>query len=61
MALFAPRGVLRGFPAAAYSMYASPQTLVRPCATQKLLISELDNYIGPVTLSGWTRIILFFN
>jgi hypothetical protein len=45
MALFAPRVVLRGFSAAAYLMYASPQTLVRPCATQKLLISGLDtNY-----------------
>jgi hypothetical protein len=42
MALFLPSVVLRGFPAAAYIEYASPQILVRPCSTKKILISELD-------------------
>jgi hypothetical protein len=37
-------GVLRGFPAAAYEKYASPQTLVRPCLGTKTTISELDTY-----------------
>jgi hypothetical protein len=44
MALFPPSGVLRGFPAAAYTQYASPQTLVRPCSTKKLLISEVVTF-----------------
>ncbi|MGD9071735.1 MAG: hypothetical protein PVI69_08215, partial [Desulfobacterales bacterium] len=34
--------VLRGFPAAAYTKYASPQTLERPCPAKKILIYELD-------------------
>ena len=42
MALFPPSGVLRGFPVATYVEYVSPQTLVRPCSTKKLLISELN-------------------
>jgi hypothetical protein len=42
MALFPSSGVLRGFPAATYVEYVSPQPLVRPCSTKKLLISELD-------------------
>ena len=42
MVFFALYGVLRGFPAATYTEYASPQTLVRPCPTQKIRISELD-------------------
>jgi hypothetical protein len=42
MALFPPNSVLREFPAAAYAQYASPQTLVRPSSTKKLLIFELD-------------------
>ena len=45
MALFALFGVLRGFSVAAYSTYASPQTLVRPWSGQKLLISALDTPI----------------
>jgi hypothetical protein len=35
-------GIIRGFPAAAYITYASPQTLVRPCQTKKIRIYELD-------------------
>ena len=42
MVFFALDGVLRGFPVATYTEYASPQTLVRPCPTQKIRISELD-------------------
>ncbi len=42
MVFFALDGVLRGFPVATYTEYASPQTLVRPCSTQKIRISELD-------------------
>jgi len=42
MVFFELYGVLRGFPVAAYTEYASPQTLVRPCPTQKIRISELD-------------------
>jgi hypothetical protein len=42
MAFFPLGGVLRGIPAAAYVKYASPQTLVRPCPTKKILIYELD-------------------
>jgi len=42
MVFFALYGVLRGFPVATYTEYASPQTLVRPCTTQKIRISELD-------------------
>ncbi len=42
MVFFTLDSVLRGFPAAAYTEYASPQTLVRPCPPQKILISELD-------------------
>jgi len=45
MALFPPSGVLRNFPAATYVDYASPQNLVRPCSTKKLLISELDTQL----------------
>ena len=42
MAIFPLDCVLRGFPAAAYVKYASPQTLVRPCPAKKLLIYGLD-------------------
>jgi hypothetical protein len=42
MAFFRLGGVLRGFPAAAYVKYASPQTLVRPFPAKKILIYELD-------------------
>jgi len=35
-------GIIRGFPAAAYVKYASPQTLVRPFPAKKILIYELD-------------------
>jgi len=42
MVFFPLGGVLRGFPAAAYIKYASPQTLVRPCPAKKILIYELD-------------------
>ncbi len=63
MVFFALYGVLRGFPVATYTEYASPQTLVRPCPTQKIHISELDTlecyYLviekvnkGKVTLNG---------
>ncbi len=44
MALFARICVLRGFPAAAYREYASPNTLVRPRSEQKLLIYELETH-----------------
>jgi hypothetical protein len=43
--VFFPLGiVLRGFPAAAYFVYASPKTLVRSCPAKKTLIYELDTY-----------------
>ena len=42
MVFFPLGGVLRGFPAAAYITYASPQTLVRPCPAKKILFYELD-------------------
>ena len=42
MIFFALYGVLRGFPAATYTEYASPQTLVRPCPTQKIRIYGLE-------------------
>ena len=42
MALFLLSGVLRGFSAATYMMYASPETLVRPCSEKKRLIYESD-------------------
>jgi hypothetical protein len=45
MAIFPLNGVLRGFPAAAYKKYASPEILVRPCSAKKLLISELDTLL----------------
>ena len=34
MALFPPDCGLRGFPAATYGQYDSPQNLVRPCPTK---------------------------
>jgi hypothetical protein len=37
-------GVLREFPSAAYSEYASTKTLVRPCSSKKFLIYELKTY-----------------
>ena len=46
MVFFPLDGVLRGFPAAAYIKYASPQTLVRPCPAKKILIYELDTQQG---------------
>jgi len=52
MALFSVSGVLRGFPAATYLMYASPQTLVRPCPSKKLLISELETHASAQFLPG---------
>ncbi len=42
MVFFPLNCVLRGFPAAAYIKYASPQTLVRPCPAKKIHIYELD-------------------
>jgi hypothetical protein len=42
MVFLPPGSVLRGFPAAAYIKYASPQTLVRPCPAKKIHIYELD-------------------
>ena len=42
MAFFPLDYVLRGFPAAAYIQYASPQTLVRSCPAKKIHIYELD-------------------
>jgi hypothetical protein len=42
MAFFPLNSVLRGFPAAAYVKYASPQTLVRPCPAKNILIYEVD-------------------
>jgi hypothetical protein len=44
MVFFPLGGVLRGFPAATYNKYVSPQTLVRPCPTEKILIYELETY-----------------
>lgn len=51
MAIFPMNCVLRGFPracpvfsGATYQMYALAKTLVRPCSSKKLLISELDTY-----------------
>ena len=38
---FALVGLLREFPVAIYTGYASTQTLVQPCPTQKIHISEL--------------------
>ncbi len=43
MVFFALYSVLSGFPVATYTEYASPQTLVRPCTTQKIHIYELDS------------------
>jgi len=42
MVFFSPGCVFRGFPAATYKKYVSPQTLVRPCPTKKILIDELE-------------------
>jgi hypothetical protein len=40
---FAPmNSVLRGFMSAEYDVHTSTKTLVRPCSSKKLLISELD-------------------
>ena len=50
MALFPMSGVLRGFPSAAYAMYASTKTLVRPCSSKKSLIYELETYLVPKIL-----------
>jgi len=44
MALFPLSGVLRGFSGCDVQQYVSPQTLVRPCLTKKLLISESDTF-----------------
>jgi hypothetical protein len=46
MALFSMSGVLRRFPPAVYKIYASAQTLVRPCSSKKLLISELETILS---------------
>jgi hypothetical protein len=35
-------GVLRGFPSATSYLYASKETLVRPCSPEKYLISEME-------------------
>jgi len=37
-------GVVRGFSAAIRLRRTSPQTLVPPCSSKKLLIFELDTY-----------------
>jgi len=42
MAFFPPGCVLRGFRAATYKKYVSPQPLVRPCPPKKILIYELE-------------------
>jgi len=42
MAFIPPGCVLRGFRAATYKKYVSPQTLVRPCPPKKILIDELE-------------------
>jgi flagellar protein FlgJ len=42
MAFFPLDCVLRRLTAAAYEKYASPQTFVRPCPAEKILISEED-------------------
>jgi hypothetical protein len=57
MALFPPSGVLRGFPAATYVEYVSPKTLVRPCSTKKLLISEWDTQL--YLHDSWIGTILY--
>jgi len=44
-------GVVRGFPAATYAMHASAQTLVQPCSSKKLLVSELDTHASAPPLS----------
>jgi hypothetical protein len=36
--------VLRGFSACDVLQYVSAETLVRPCSSKKLLISELETY-----------------
>jgi hypothetical protein len=45
MALFPMSCVLRRFPFAAYHMYASTKTLVRPCSSKKALIYEMQIWI----------------
>jgi hypothetical protein len=42
MALFPLSGVLRGLSGCDVHKYVSPENLVRPCSTKKLLISESD-------------------
>jgi hypothetical protein len=55
MALFPLSGVLRGFPVATYVEYVSPQTLVGPCSTKKMLISEWT-LNGTSTIRGWAQV-----
>jgi len=44
MALFPLSGVLRGFSGCDVQQYVSPETLVDPFSTKKLLISESDTF-----------------
>jgi len=51
---FAPMScVLREFLSAEYDVYASPETLVRPCSSKKLLISGLDTMQRHFWTHGW--------
>jgi hypothetical protein len=47
---------LNGYPAETYVEYVSPQTLVRPCSTKKLLTSELKTYKWPLFFREWTQL-----
>ena len=51
MALFSMSIVLRGFTSSTYDQYASSQTLVRPCSTEKLPISKLETNSCPFLFS----------
>jgi hypothetical protein len=63
MALSPTSGVLRGFPAATHveyaflSRFAGAETLVRPCSTKKLPISELETHPCPIFIHEWARFI----
>ena len=58
MALFPVRGVLRGFPSAAYSVYASTETLVRPCSSKKALIYESETHLVATLFGAVAREII---
>jgi len=44
---------LNGNQAATYFEYSSPRTLVRPCSTKKMFISELETNYYPLFFRGW--------